>query len=81
MKLYFLNSRNKSSLVEDNVSPDNVLQKIYADVAKRNPHFIIYYVREWILNGRTFYDVGSHTEFYVMTDEDAEGLNAEKRRV
>lgn len=77
MKLYFLNSRNKSSLVEDNVSPDNVLQKIYADIAKRNPHFIIYYVREWMLDGRKYYDVGSHTEFYYTKDEDAEGLNVE----
>ena len=69
MNLYFQHSDGRHSLVAENVDPKDALSLIYADVAKRNPRYEIYYVRRWERDGVTTYDVGSHTEFYVLKGE------------
>lgn len=69
MNLYFEHSDGRHSLVAENVDPKNVLELIYADVESRNPNYRIYYVRSWECNGETHYDVGSHTEFYILKGE------------
>ena len=33
-----------------------------------NPNFKIYYFRSWEEDGGIMYDVGSHTEFFLLSD-------------
>ena len=33
------------------------------------PRFKSYYIRSWSKDGKTWYDVGSHTEFFYTTEE------------
>ena len=69
MNLYFQHSNDTVSLVAQNVADDKNLYKlINADVKKRNPKFKIYYIRTWKIKDHTIFDVGSHTEFYILTD-------------
>ena len=71
MLLYFQHSDGKQSLIADNVlNRDVALELIRADVADRNPNFRIYYIRSWTNAGVTTFDVGSHTEFYILKGED-----------
>ena len=34
-----------------------------------SPRFKSYYIRSWEQDGRTWYDVGSHSEFFFTTKE------------
>ena len=64
MNLYFERSNGEEILVKENVNNEKVLTDIKEYVNKLNPNYKIYYVRSWTIDGKTTYDVGSHTEFF-----------------
>lgn len=67
VNLYFRNSAGEEEIVDVGlVGMDAVKSAIETDVKARNPNFKIYYHRVWeSLDNRIWFDVGSHTEFYV----------------
>lgn len=67
MYLYFQHSNRTVSLVSSEATDENVFKIINQDVKRRNPKFEIYYIRRWNIKDHTIYDVGSHTEFYILT--------------
>lgn len=69
--LYFIRSNGEERLVRENINPDMAIGYINEYVAQLNPNYKIYYIRSWgdlDKNGIT-YDVGSHTEFFKLVDE------------
>lgn len=69
MYLYFEKSNGDWQLVSDGIaSKEDAMPLIYKDVAKRNPKYTIYYVRSMKLPQGICFDVGSHTEFYWLTE-------------
>lgn len=68
MYLYFQHNGGTVSLVSKNATEENVFKLINTDVEKRNPKFKIYYIRCWKIKGHEIFDVGSHVEFYILTD-------------
>ena len=68
MKLYFQNFRGERRLIGEPATHEEssrIYQKFCND---RN--FKIHYVRSWVANGERWYDVGSHTEFFIEVDDD-----------
>lgn len=69
MKLYFENSRGKRRLIAEPKMEDDVTKIINEFCEERN--FKIHYIRTWIDGeGLRVYDVGSHTEFFLLDMED-----------
>lgn len=69
MKLYFENSYGERRLIAEPLSEENASEIIYAFCEERN--FRIYYTRTWREpDGLKWYDVGSHTEFFMLDDRD-----------
>ena len=68
MTLYFEHSNGRRSLVAENVTPETAHEYIHADVKSRNPTFRIYYMLTPQHGDETVYDVGSHTEFYILKE-------------
>jgi hypothetical protein len=67
MKLYFENSRGQRRLIAEPQTEDEEWKEIHKFCEERN--FKIFYVREWRdTNGLKWYDVGSHTEFFISDD-------------
>lgn len=64
MKLYFLQSNGKRRFLQDCVDEHEAWRAIHQFCEERNFH--IYYSRSWTENGETWYDVGSHTEFFIL---------------
>jgi spermidine/putrescine-binding protein len=70
-KLYFINCYNEKRLVKENVLIEETISAIKEYVKSLNPNYKIYYVRSWATeNGNTMYDVGSHTEFFELEEDD-----------
>ncbi len=64
MKLYFENSYGERRLIGEPNSSDESWKIIHNFCAERN--FIIPYVRSWITpDGEKWYDVSSHSEFFI----------------
>lgn len=69
MKLYFKNSRGQRRVIAEPKTEEAAWEVIHAFCEERN--FRIYYVRTWRDNdGLKVYDVGSHTEFFLLDDRD-----------
>ena len=67
MKLYFENSKCKRRLIAEPETHEGVWEQIHAFCEERN--FKIYYIRTWMEpDGLKWYDVGSHTEFFILDD-------------
>ena len=65
MKLYFENSRGERRVVAEPKSEEGAWETIHTFCEERN--FKIYYVRTWKDNdGLKVYDVGSHSEFFLL---------------
>ena len=66
--LYFLASNGDKRLVKTNVEPKTAFKHIGEYVKKLNPNYEIYYIRSWYSEDckGTIYDVGSHTEFFLL---------------
>ena len=67
LTLYFENSWGQRRPLATNLTEKQVMELIYEFCEARN--FKIYYVRHWTQNGETWYDVGSHTEFFIAVEE------------
>ena len=69
MKLYFRNSRGERRLIGEPQTREESSKIYHKFCSDRN--FKIYYVRSWTDdNGERWYDVGSHTEFFIEVDDD-----------
>lgn len=69
MKLYFKNSNGKKRLIARPKNEKDALDVIYTFCEKRN--FTIHYVRSYSPDKITkIFDVGSHTEFFYLEQED-----------
>ena len=72
MKLWFENSFGEERVIADCQTEQEVFQEINKFIDQCNERnkargvklFEHYYTRIWYSNGRTHYDVGSHTEFF-----------------
>lgn len=71
MTLYFLDSQWNKRLVKKDVEPETAISTITQYVNNLNPTYKIYYYRTWYSeeDGGTIYDVGSHSEFFLLVDE------------
>ena len=66
--LYFIRSNGERILVEPKTKEDNTIKFIKKFVKEKNPNFEIYYIRSWKTEEGITYDVGSHTEFFLLGD-------------
>ena len=71
MTLYFIRSNGEKRLVHKNVELETAGKFIQQYVNNINPAYKIYYIREWYDEeaGGMMYDVGSHTEFFLLVNE------------
>ena len=72
MYLYFQHSDGRYTLVADNVSDETVIENIHAHVESLNPNYRIHYIRSWDTPEGRKYDVGSWSEFYLLTQKPLE---------
>ena len=68
MRLVFKNAWGQEKLVKADVTEDELFKCIKDYVHNLNPNFEIYYMRSWGENPVT-YDVGSHTEFFLLYND------------
>ena len=71
MKLYFQNSRGVERLIAEASNREEVVKEINKFLYDHN--YKSYYTRVWEDDGRLVFDVGSHTEFFIL-----EGMNFEE---
>ena len=64
MKLYFENSNGESRVIAEPQTEEEAMKEINKFCEDRN--FKIYYVRIWQTENGLKYDVGSHTEFFIL---------------
>ena len=64
--LYFIRSNGEKRLVRENIDPETAIGYINEYIATLNPNFKVYYIRTWETEEGTMYDVGSHTEFFLV---------------
>lgn len=65
MNLYFRDSNGDKRLIASNLQLE---EEIWGHIQKflDDHNFKSYYTRMWYKNGYTWYDVGSHTEFFLV---------------
>ena len=67
MKLYFENSKGKRRIISKPKTEEDAFEFIHAFCEERD--FRIYYTRTWRdKDGLKVFDVGSHTEFFLLDD-------------
>ena len=67
MTLYFENSYGASRIIAEPKTEEEAMREIHKFCEDRN--FKIYYTRTWRDdNGFKVYDVGSHSEFFLLDD-------------
>ena len=71
MKLYFQNSHGIERLIAEPLNKEEVNNEINKFLDDHN--FKSYYTRVWEADGRLVFDVGSHTEFFIL-----EGMSFEE---
>ena len=64
MKLIFQNSRGEERVIAEPTNREEISKEINKFLDDHN--FKSYYTRIWEENGRLIYDVGSHTEFFIL---------------
>ena len=64
MKLYFENRYGEERVIAEVQNEQEAMKEIkkFLDDHK----YKSYYTRSWIANGRKWYDVGSHSEFFIL---------------
>ena len=68
MKLYFENSYGQIRVIAEPQTEEEAWRDIHKFCEDRN--FKVCYVREWVeSNGLRYYDVGSHTEYFILDYE------------
>lgn len=69
MKLYFENSRGERRVIAEPKTEEEAWNEIHNFCAERK--FTIPYVRSWRdPEGLKWYDVSSHTEFFILDDRE-----------
>lgn len=68
MKLYFENSRGEKRIIAEPKTEEEAWDEFHKFCEDRN--FKIYYVRKWQTEDGIKYDVGSHTEFFILDNRD-----------
>lgn len=71
MNVYFRDSFGKKRLLAENISNKEEAWKVMKKFMD-DSNFKCYYTRMWYSDGYTWYDVGSHTEFFLV-DENVMG--------
>lgn len=67
MRLYFQNSCEDRRLIGEPSTEEDAMKIIHAFCDERN--FKIYYVRSWTTpDGEKWFDCGSWSEFFVLTE-------------
>ena len=66
MNVYFKDSYGKKRLLERVYTNEQVWGVIKKFLDDHN--FTSYYTRTWFADGYTWYDVGSHTEFFLVDE-------------
>ena len=69
--LYFKRSNGEYILLQEGCSEEQVFTKIYQFLDEHN--FKSYYTRIWEKDENRWYDVGSHTEFFIWGFIDING--------
>ena len=64
MKVYFRDSRHNKRFLGETETKENAWKMMQKFMDDHN--FTCYYTRVWFENGYTWYDVGSHTEFFLV---------------
>lgn len=73
MKLYFQNSQGERRLIGEPRTAEESHKIMHNFCADRN--FKIYYIRSWVTkSGEKYYDVGSHTEYFIEVNDDKEDV-------
>jgi hypothetical protein len=69
--LYFRDSHGESRVVTTNLNTmKEVMRHILIFIADINPYYQIHYTRRWTDDDdNIWFDVGSHTEFFVLKGE------------
>ena len=67
--LYFKRSNGEHLLIKENITEENALDEI-AQFLKRH-NYASYYTRYWYEGDKVIYDVGSWSEFLVLTPASA----------
>ena len=68
IKVYFKNSRDERRVIGEAQTSEESWRIIHGFCNERN--FKIPYVRSWITpEGEKWYDVGSHTEFFIEVED------------
>lgn len=62
--LYFVNSRNIYRKIDENVTEEKAWALIQDFCDSYN--YKIFYAKSWQEGNKIWYDVGSHTEFFVL---------------
>ena len=70
-RLFFQNSKGEERLIAEPLNREEVNKEINKFLDDHN--FKSYYTRVWTENGRLIFDVGSHTEFFIL-----EGMSFEE---
>lgn len=75
MKLYFENAYGDSRLIAECSNESEIYVNIHNFIKECNKNkpktnqFTSYYTRTWTENGKTWYDVGSHSEYFWVDKE------------
>ena len=67
MNLYFRDSHGKCRLIAENIRYKEEIWKHIQNFLN-NHNFKSYYTRVWYEEGFTWYDVGSHTEYFLVDE-------------
>lgn len=65
MNLYFRDSHGNKRLIASHLQLEKEVWK-HIKVFLDDHNFKSYYTRTWYANGYTWYDVGSHTEYFMV---------------
>ena len=71
MKLFFQNSKGEERVIAEPSNREDVIKEINKFLDNYN--YKSYYTRVWEEDDRLVFDVGSHTEFFIL-----EGMNFEE---
>lgn len=69
MNLYFKNSQGTERLIGSCITNENEAMKIIKRFCNER-NFTIYYYRIWERDNVKVFDVGSHTEFFYLKEEE-----------
>ena len=66
--LYFQDNYGTDRFVTAITNKEDIIPTIQQYAHSLNPKFKIFYIRSWKENDKTWYDVGSHSEFFFTQE-------------